>query len=104
MVNYFKALVAIVDELNATNTQVGSYSNRIEYQYDLTGNVKTAKHVYDGLASTLTYDYDEADNVTGITYSNNFKVNYAYDDYDRIVKVSGYVVSRLPKTRGLLCR
>lgn len=52
-------------------------TGNIEYVYDSKSNLKTVADNSIGL--TTNYTYDLADRVTGIDYSNNFKINYEYD-------------------------
>lgn len=52
-------------------------TGNIEYVYDSKSNLKTVADNSIGL--TTNYTYDLADRVTGIDYSNNFKINYGYD-------------------------
>lgn len=52
-------------------------TGNIEYVYDSKSNLKTVTDNSIGL--TTNYTYDLADRITGIDYSNNFKINYGYD-------------------------
>lgn len=85
-------------EVNGYNATLGSFSNKIDYTYDLTGNIKTATHTFDSQTFTLTYAYDLAGNMTSITYPNGVKIDYAYDTFDRETKIPGFVEDTLIPT------
>lgn len=70
------------------------YSSAVEYKYDLSGNVKTITHKYDGKIFNINYSYDEKGNVTGITYPSGDTITYEYDNYGRVNRIPGYVESK----------
>lgn len=58
----------------------------ITYGYDAFNRIKTV--TYDDFAgNTVTYDYDNNNNVIKITYPRGFAVGYEYDALDRISRV-----------------
>ncbi|MGH7953845.1 MAG: RHS repeat domain-containing protein [Limisphaerales bacterium] len=76
--------VALNDGLNTftavvngtlTNTLTQMLPSSVNLEYDLNGNL-----VYDGQKS---YEYDYANELTGVTVTNEWKVEYAYDGFGR---------------------
>ena len=73
-------------EDNAPNT--GDY---VEYVYDCWNRLITeTRHISQNTYS-VSYQYDVASRLTGLTYPDNMLILYSYDDMNRIAEIKRYV-------------
>ncbi len=60
------------------------YNNtvKVKFRYDKFGNLYEKQDLFTG--ATYRYGYDLSGRITDITGSNNTRLNYVYDNYNRV--------------------
>ena len=76
-------------------TRPGPVIVTLDYSYDTRDRLKTETSTVDGIARTVTYDYDDASSVVRIQgpAGSGYDVYYAYDAFNRACAVSSISIS-----------
>ncbi|TCS36715.1 RHS repeat protein [Reinekea marinisedimentorum] len=69
-------------------TQVTYYGGQIDYQYDQLGRLIAEQRSIDGIAYVTEYGYNEAGQLTTLTYPSGRLVNYSYDTQGRLAGIT----------------
>ena len=68
----------------------GPFDTLITYTYDSRGRLTSETSDINGSTYTTSYSYDDASNITSITYPSTNSYSYTYDDVNRITALTGY--------------
>ena len=71
-----------------TLSSVTDSNGTLSFEYDKTKRLTAFKDVY---GKNISYDYDNAGNLTSLTYPDNKVVSYEYDAADRLKKVTDWL-------------
>ncbi|WP_229390883.1 DUF2341 domain-containing protein [Methanosarcina sp. DH2] len=78
-------------EFNGTLSRVSKETASSGYDYDLRYRVESETVTIDGASYTTSYDYDNLDRVTGISYPNGESVRLTYNSQTLLESVDGVI-------------
>ena len=99
----YKAYLDVNDSVNVVSSDpfiftlessepqfTNTYETSITYTYDSRGRLTSETSDINGSTYSTSYSYDDASNITSITYPSTNSYSYTYDDVNRITALPGY--------------
>ncbi|HOE93338.1 MAG TPA: DUF2341 domain-containing protein [Methanofastidiosum sp.] len=99
----YKAYLDVNDSVNVVSSDpfiftlessepqfTNTYETSITYTYDSRGRLTSETSDINGSTYTTSFSYDDASNITSITYPSTNSYSYTYDDVNRITALTGY--------------